>query len=82
MMSKESKLKAKLKQLINDDANPQTLIDAIKRKDAPYIRGAIKWYETKNGKQELLDFLKKALSACYVGDSAPSSSSDGSSSTQ
>ncbi len=54
----------KLKKLISADANPTALVDAVKRKDASYIRGALQWYERQGGKTLLVDFLKKAYAAC------------------
>ena len=79
---KRAELRKKLQRLIGADANPDELIDAIKRKDASYLRGAIQWYERKNGSEILVKFLRKALSSCSGKSSSGSSSSDGSSSGQ
>lgn len=53
------------------------LRDALKRKDASYIRGMIQWYTRKpvSGNPDLVPFLKRALGTCSsVGSSGPQSS--------
>lgn len=79
---KREELRARVQKLIGADANPDELIDAIKRKDASYLRGAIQWYERKKGSETLVGFLKKALSASRSQPSSSSQPSAGSSSSQ
>lgn len=51
---------------------------AVRRKDASYIRGMVQWYTRKPvaGNDELVPFLKKALSMCSTPDSSEQPSSD------